>query len=200
VNDRPQADDTGLSTPFSELKPHEQEVVANIREHGFFAWSVGVGPRELKFAYTVGLWLNLGHPEVIVLGVAPEVAHTVFWNVWDLAKAQGSLPVGQPVEGIGPTPVYLMPVGHLARTDLMLSDRWFYRRDDFPAVQVVWPDDNDLFPWEDGFDPACRWLQPDLSEDGWRKVLGLPEPPPLPRRSLWDRLIGPGWKPPPADS
>ena len=197
---RPRAEETALSAPLSELNVHEQDIVANIREHGFFAWSVGAGPREFKFAYTVGFWLNLGHPEVIVLGVSAEVAHTVFWNAWDLAKAQGPLPIGQPIEGIGPTPAYLMPVGDLARSDLMLSDRWFYRREDFPALQIVWPDDNDLFPWEDGFDRARLMLQPDLSEDGWRKILGLPEPPP-PRRSLWERLVGPGWKPtPPADS
>ena len=37
---------------------------------------------------------------------------------------------------------------------------WFNGTWDFPALQIVWPDKQALFPWEDDFNPNWKWGQP----------------------------------------
>lgn len=47
--------------------------------------------------------------------------------------------------------------------------RWFYGGDEFPCLQLVWPDRSGLFPWEPDFDPEFGGDQPDPTEQGWTK-------------------------------
>jgi hypothetical protein len=34
-------------------------------------------------------------------------------------------------------------------------------------LQIVWPDHEGLFPWQQGFDQTFADDQPDLTENGW---------------------------------
>jgi len=47
------------------------------------------------------------------------------------------------------------------------ESRWFYGGDDFPCLQIVWPDRAGRFPWEADFDAQFEGNQPDLTEQGW---------------------------------
>ena len=44
--------------------------------------------------------------------------------------------------------------------------RWFYGGDDFPVLQLVWPDKNGRFPWDADFADSLRWSQPVLEKPG----------------------------------
>jgi hypothetical protein len=37
---------------------------------------------------------------------------------------------------------------------------WFNQGTDFPALQIVWPDKNALYPWENDFNPKWKFGQP----------------------------------------
>ena len=37
---------------------------------------------------------------------------------------------------------------------------WFYKGNDFPTLQCIWPDKTHRFPWEDGFYQAWAYAQP----------------------------------------
>jgi hypothetical protein len=41
--------------------------------------------------------------------------------------------------------------------------RWFYRGDEFPLLQLVWPDKAGRFPGEPGANPALARQQPLLA-------------------------------------
>jgi hypothetical protein len=41
---------------------------------------------------------------------------------------------------------------------------------DFPPVQMVWPDREGRFPWDSEFDAGFKDNQPDLSVLGWDRV------------------------------
>ena len=43
--------------------------------------------------------------------------------------------------------------------------RWYYKGNDFPVLQCVWPDKQHRFPWDDGFEERFRSRQPLLIED-----------------------------------
>jgi hypothetical protein len=43
--------------------------------------------------------------------------------------------------------------------------RWFYGGYDFPVVRLVWPDPNDVLPWEERCKASTVQSQPALWED-----------------------------------
>ncbi|MCA8277395.1 DUF4262 domain-containing protein [Burkholderia sp. AU30280] len=45
-------------------------------------------------------------------------------------------------------------------------NRWFYGNDDFPCVQLLWPDRNGIFPWQPEADDALNAAQPRLYVSG----------------------------------
>ena len=42
---------------------------------------------------------------------------------------------------------------------------WFYSSWDFPALQIVWPDKQSLYPWDAEFNPDWKAAQPLLDRD-----------------------------------
>ena len=42
--------------------------------------------------------------------------------------------------------------------------RWFYRGDDFPALQLIWPDKQHHYPWDSQYRDDWYSLQPLLFE------------------------------------
>ena len=45
--------------------------------------------------------------------------------------------------------------------------RWFFKGDDFPAMQLVWPDRMHRFPWQSDFEEALRQHQPLLCQTSY---------------------------------
>ena len=159
--------DTALDVDPSAFNDYERKLVEAVREHGWFCPSVHAEDGEPSFTYSVGFWKSLGKPEVLVLGLPSEVAHSVLWQAWRLFS-KGLSPVpGEPVEGLlEGYPAYFMPMGGKA-DEFMLSSEWFYGGGAYPRLQLVWPDPVGAFPWQADFDPSFVRDQPDLSDEGW---------------------------------
>jgi hypothetical protein len=103
-----------------------------------------------------------------MFSVKHEVAHNVFWDVFRDGKAGQNLLVATRTDLVfGNLPAFVFPVAKQHYADHLGWSRWFYGSDDFPCLQIVWPDREGVFPWEDGFDQAFAVLQPDLTERGW---------------------------------
>ncbi len=159
---------TALDTDDSALDEHERDFVAKIREHGWFRTSVLAEGEEAAFSYTTGLWTTLGHPEVIVFGLKSDTAHSVLWDIFRDVKDGKALSAGMRLPDVfGNTDAYLFKVATTHYPEYLGWNRWFYRGDDFPCLQLVWPDRNKVFPWQDGFQGEFRGVQPDLSVQGW---------------------------------
>lgn len=47
--------------------------------------------------------------------------------------------------------------------DFVFSASWFYAGRDFPLYQVVWPDREGRYPWNEGATPDPRHEQPVLA-------------------------------------
>ena len=163
---------TALEAPPESLDEAEQKFVASIREHGWFRTSVfgdGDGP---GFSYTTGFWSSARQPELIMFGMKSEIAHDVFWDLFHDAKAGRAVPTGVRASGVfANLPAYAFQVAVRHYSDNLGWSRWFYGGDDFPCLQIVWPDRAGRFPWENGFDRAFARDQADLSDRGWAQSL-----------------------------
>ncbi|WP_082765655.1 MULTISPECIES: DUF4262 domain-containing protein [unclassified Phenylobacterium] len=158
---------TALSAPENALDDGERAFVASIREHGWFRTSVLADDNQSGFSYTTGFWLTLGHPELIVFGLKSETTHAVLWDVFRDLKSGKRFPVRSRIADLfGNHQACLFPVDRANYPEHLGWSRWFYGGDEFPCLQLVWPDREGTFPWETGFDVMVG-LQPDISEGGW---------------------------------
>ena len=159
---------TALDVPLDRLDPNERKFVAAIREHGWFAIHVQEEEGLPGFSYTSGFWLRFGQPEIIVFALPRATIHDILWTRFRDLEAEVRPPQALPVPGVlGNLDAAFFPVAKRHHAEHLGWSRWFYGGDDFPCLQLVWPDRSNRFPWEPGFDPSMLASQPDLSEQGW---------------------------------
>ena len=164
---------TAFELPASQLDEQDQEFLAAIDKHGWFNTRVFDPDGELPdFSYSTGFWLRHRFPEIILFGLPKEVSHEVLWDVFRCIKQGDDLPMGVRLgEIFGNADAFLLPVAKRHYEGHFNWCNWFYRGDEFPCAQLIWPDRAGKFPWEPGFDEDMRRDQPDLTENGWLEAL-----------------------------
>lgn len=159
---------TALDAPTDALEENEKAFVAKVREHGWFRTGILADNEGPAFSFTTGLWVNANHPELIMFSMKDSIAHDVFWDVFRDAKAGRKLSAGKRTDAVfANLPAYGFAVARKYYADHLGWSRWFYAGDDFPCLQIVWPDRTGTFPWEERFDAEFAGNQPDLTERGW---------------------------------
>lgn len=153
------------------------EVRQSVAEHGWFVVlleSDGYLPHR---AYTVGLQQSFKHPDVVVHGLELPVMEKCLHEVGLRAQAGKKVPIDQDEQGyLEGFQVRFLPVLREHLVDHLTYAAAFYGDDDFPALQMVWPDPKGLFPYQPGFNKKWRPLQKLLDRDGDFKFF---EPPGL---------------------
>jgi hypothetical protein len=148
------------------VNDYERVVVANVEKYGWHCTSVSGNQRGFMpaFAYTVGLYRSYRQPEFIIFGLDPPVAHGILRILADAAAAGTMLPLDQPCEGlIENCACVFVEVPKNRFGDYVFSASWFYSGDDFPLYQVVWPDREGRYPWNESAVPDPRHPQPLLA-------------------------------------
>lgn len=155
------------------LDPAEQKCIDDIAEHGCHVMKVFDNADGLpNFAYSVGLPVSVGQPEVLVYGLRLELMHSMINEIYRQCSEGLELLDGKRVHNlIG---------GHdcIVRrcTDLGVIEEhlgwasWYHRSQQGKEVeeffQIVWPGAvNGLFPWEEGASLDVIDAQPALYED-----------------------------------
>jgi hypothetical protein len=163
---------TALNAAPELLDRLEQSFVAKLREHGWFRTGVLGEGGNSAFSYTTGFWVNAEAPELIMFNMKEEIAHQVFWDLFRDAKEGRGLPIGTRTDQVfANLAAYAFPVAKRHYADHLGWSRWFYGGDDFPCLQIVWPDRAGAFPWEAGFDPAFAKDQPISPKTvGWPRL------------------------------
>jgi Domain of unknown function (DUF4262) len=145
-----------------------------IETHGFFIQYVFGDADRPPWAYTVG-FLERDYPELVVLGLDDVSAAGFLHGVYDRIAAGDPPAVGREHahECCG-NPYRLVPIPLdrwlMPDDDLLLGCRDYYGvRGRFPteprAAQLVWADPDGYLPWEPGFEPRLRRLQPPVFDD-----------------------------------
>ncbi|MEL7451802.1 MAG: DUF4262 domain-containing protein [Pseudomonadota bacterium] len=155
---------------------HEQNILAQIEEHGFFSMGVfhseGDGP---NFRYSVGLTKTLDAPEIIIFGLPLDMMHNMLWEMFRQIQDGARLEHGKHWSGLleGFDCISMAADHPDLFTEYATSANWFWKtqgHDGHPPVyQIVWPGArNGFFPWEDGCAENVITAQPKL----WSKPIG----------------------------
>ena len=146
------------------MKPAEQRILDDIEQYGCHVTSVfDPDQGEPSFSYSVGLTKSLGVPEVIVVGVRPELGHALVNLYMDRARGGEVFQPGIPYLGfLSGFPVYFRLVLEAHRESYMLSATWFHGGTDYLAYQIVYPTTDGVWPWDAAASDWFRANQPML--------------------------------------
>lgn len=142
----------------------ERSVLDDISEYGWHC--VGILPSKdtVQYAFTVGLYHTYGHPELIIFGLKPEIAHEI------LANAVAGLP-GRHLDLSKPTDELLerysccfAEVPKARYYEYVGFARWYYKGNDFPLYQIVWPSRDGHFPWHPEASEVFKSAQPLIAD------------------------------------
>ncbi|GIG03198.1 hypothetical protein Cci01nite_82910 [Catellatospora citrea] len=129
------------------------------------------------FAYTVGLWHTFRRPEAVMFGLDGKGMRHWLNDYVNHGREQGWPEENEPVQGVVEDfPTQLRPV-HGSWHDALFGTAYRFYRGPVPFQQLVWPDRNGLWPWEEGATASSRnrqafsWLPVhEHPKGGWRLV------------------------------
>jgi hypothetical protein len=139
----------------------EEKALANIDRYGLHVMKV-MGDNEWpEFTYSVGLYQTFGLPEIIILGLRTELAHSILNELANRGRRGERFRTGDTLQGLlEGFPVQLRPVRDEHIEPHFGWGRWFYDGRAFPVLQLVWPTTSGVWPWEDRATEEFRRKQP----------------------------------------
>lgn len=134
-----------------QLPEADQKTISDIQKYGIHLVEVPEDDEGPGFVYSIGLFDNFSHPEIIIVGLDPELSHDII-NGLAVEVAEGNVFKDQDRhEGIleDYTCIFL-DVLQANYADTLGHAVWYYGNSDFPAIQCVWPDLDGSYPWDGG--------------------------------------------------
>ena len=144
----------------------DEKLISDVREYGCHILRVFADESGPEFAYSVGMYLSYGQPEVIIFGLPADTAQTILNDICEHAARGERFFAGNTTDKLLQAhDVCFTEVPPAAYADHFGFALWFYKSlpERFPAIQLVWPDRAGKFPWEPGYDHSLDHLQPVLS-------------------------------------
>jgi hypothetical protein len=141
------------------IKKMAQKLESSLKDPGWTVMGVGSSENEPSFCYTVGLWHNFQHPEIIVFGLPIQFGYSMLNDIgFRIKNDKHQFCENQEYKDIAdgyPTQFRaVQPDNHFG---VALS---FCQQERFEALQLCWPDKSCKFPWEQEFDPSMKKAQP----------------------------------------
>jgi hypothetical protein len=147
----------------------DDRIRESIRQHGWHAIGVQARGQEPGMLYTVGLCATFDHPEIVVCGLAPNVAYGLVADMIARIKTGHGYRDGGNYSDVIEGQVVAVRVVHqthvLCRLGYAMA---YYRRERtshlLTAVQLVWPDRAGKLPGDPACDKSVVASQPRLDD------------------------------------
>jgi hypothetical protein len=134
-------------SPAVDESERERSLVSDIEEYG---WHVLLIPEEDEgpsFAYSVGLFKTFAHPEIVVFGLDVDLMRQMINRIGEEVRAGRCVSHGDSSPGVlEGHDVRFCDVAKEHYREHFGYARWFYRGDEFPVLQCIWPDAAGRFP------------------------------------------------------
>jgi hypothetical protein len=139
---------------------------ANIDKHGLQVIMVIGSDYSPSFAYSLGLFETYNQPEVICFGLPEKLGHEIINDIAEQIKNGEVIKTYTNYDNIfNGSRAEFVPVDDRNIGDYFGAALNYYDKTKFPAVQLVWTDRNDKFPWEKNFEAEFSHDQPLLDRN-----------------------------------
>lgn len=138
----------------------------NIDKFGLQVITVAATNYLPSFTYSIGLMQRYHHPEIICFGLPTDLAREITNVVADLIKDGEVFTPGEIYCNI----FYESKAMFIAVDKRNIDDYFgtginYYQDKQFDALQLIWTDSNDRFPWEENFEEKYVYIQPLLDRN-----------------------------------
>lgn len=144
----------------------EEKILVDIEKFGWTVILVEGTDYLPTFAYTIGLFKNYKHPEIIAFGLDLEILQDTLNSIGEGVKS------GATIESRKNYPeIFEESRTEFVKVDPRNIEDYFgyavdyYEEIPFPALELVWTDENDNFPWDSDYSEGCLWSQPLLDRN-----------------------------------
>lgn len=124
-----------------------QQIQARLLDPGWIVIAVGGNEAEPSFAYTIGLWQNYRHPEIIVKALTLRLAHVFLNQLGERVKAGAVIALETRDDSVANYPAIFRQVKETNSRYFGLAQQT-YGNAPLEAIQLVWSDKQGKFPWE----------------------------------------------------
>jgi len=141
----------------------EKKIADDVNRYGLHIVQIPPTPKDDGFSFSVGLYKNYGHAEIIIFGQKTEWQAAVLNVLADEIKEGNTFQDDQKYPDIIPNHLCAIhavadPQSYIDYVGMAL---WYYREihpidHAFPLLQAIWPDLAGRFPWDAGYDPGYR--------------------------------------------
>jgi len=148
----------------TELSKTDEWAIGHIEEHGCALISVVSDCRDdFGWTYSLGIYDTCGQPELITVGLPSDVAKSCLNEA--ARRMRGGIDVTQQrqTELIANLECEFRVVAPKWVERLMNFSNWYNDSIDYPVLQVIYPDLQNRFQWEEGFEK--RFIQPLFQPD-----------------------------------
>lgn len=143
-----------------------EQTKGNIEKFGLQVIMVGSTNYSPSFAYSIGLKKTYNHPEIICFGLPNDLAHGIINDVAKIIKNNESIESGKfYTEIFKDSRTAFLKVDVRNIPDYFGAALNYYEQEKFDALQLVWTDRNDKFPWEGNFEEEFLYDQPLLDRN-----------------------------------
>lgn len=138
----------------------------NIAKYGLQVIMVNGSNYSPSFAYSIGLFETYNQPEIICFGFSEKLGHEIINDVADLMKNGETIKAYTNYDNIfKDSRAEFLPVDNRNIDDYFGAALNYYGTIKFPALQLIWTDRNDKFPWESDFEEEFIHKQPLLDRN-----------------------------------
>jgi hypothetical protein len=119
------------------------------------------------FVYSIGLFKNYNHPEIMCFGLKTSVMGSIINHAKDLIKKGEHFTTDKLYSGfLEGYDVQFLEVNKEFYANYLGYAAWYYDKSfDFPVLQLVWPDKQSYFPWDENFNKDHIRRQPLLDRN-----------------------------------
>ena len=142
----------------------ERKAISDIKNYGLHIIYVFEDEAYPGFAYSIGLYENYLHPEIIIIGLKAEVSKVLLNNMAYDIKHGKNYNAGAFYEEV--LDDYLCYFGEVPKSEYREHvgwALWFYKGTNFLLLQCVYPTVSGKFPWEKDFPEDARFFCPMLT-------------------------------------
>lgn len=147
-----------------KLSPQDEKLLNDIEQYGLGIASISEDESGPTYSFSIGLFDNYEHPEIILLGLpqlrSQEIINNIALKIHDGNKFEPDQCYDGILKGYK---CCFKKINKKYYEDYLGWAKWYYDGDNFPAIQCIWPDKNNLYPWDDKFSDSNKWYQPVLT-------------------------------------
>lgn len=149
------------------MDEQDRKALDDIEQFGCHVLNIMEGEEQPCFSYSIGIVKTLTQPELMIVGLKRELAHSIINNYRQrLADGEAFIPGAFYSDFIEGFDVTFIEVDKKHYKEYLGWGLWLYSGNNFKTYQLIWPTTAGIWPWNEKKSEYYVWAQPILNSSG----------------------------------